>query len=982
MVAKSPRPRAAAWLLCAVLLGSASLAWGAPADDEYAAAARAYAAREWASAADSFSKFADEHPQHDRAPLARFYAGEALVQTGNYDAASRRLIEFLEQSPQHRLSKTAQFRVGECLLLAGKNAEAEARLTEFRKTHPADDLNAFALVYLGDISLEAEKIDDAFARYEQALREFPTSPLRVQCVFGLARCRQLQGKLIEALADYAQVATAHDDPLADDACLQSALIHYQRRDFAAAEGSLVAFRTTFETSELRPQAMYWLGLTQLADRRPAEAIRTLATAAELAGDGELAPAALVASGDALRQAGDAAAADERYKTVLTRWPNCDQADEALHGRLIVAEAAHDEPRAASLASEFMRRFPENPLAATIRLSQIRGQLARREFAAAEPALVEIVAQPPTGVSVEQARYLLALAQLGQQKFTAALATADEIQATDATIVAGAREVRLAALVGLKQYDQALPLLREQTLAAGDAQAAAKLRPQLVLALAGLGKLDEAAEELTRLDAASQADPAVAAVTLQVAERAYRDGNLPLAMRLFGAATGETVPAEVRGQALSGLAWTQYRADGKQASAATFDRLLRDYPTSPLAAEAALLRGHSLEELGHHDAALATYRIVIEKYGTSPQLPAALLAAARLHDKLEQDRDAATLLARLVHDFPEFAELDAALYELAWVQLDLKNADEADAAFARLADDFPQSKFWADATYRLAERAARTKDLPRAAELCDQLLRAQCEVALRERALYLRGQIAATAGDWDNVARFMQQFMDDYPASGVRLSAEYWLAEADFRRERFVEAREKLERLERQADGRGESWLAMAPLRRAQCLAQERKWLEALAVAQPIPVQHPQFKQQYDAEYLIGRCLGSLGRLDEARLAYQRVLDTPAAAKTETAAMAQWMIGETWFHQRKYAEAIAAYERCAAQHSFERWQAASLLQAGKCHLLLGQNDAASTAFQRVAADFGNSPYAAEAAQRLIALQETATASRPLGTARTE
>ena len=433
-------------------------------------------------------------------------------------------------------------------MLAGKNAAAAARLEEFRKAYPTDELNGFALVYLGDIALEASKIDDALARYEQAVREFPSGPLKTQGRFGLARCRQLQGKLVEALADYEQVAMTLDDPLADDACLQTALIHYQRRNYAAAEASLVAFRTTFGESELRGQAMYWLGLTQLASRRPAEAVRTFETAAEIAGETDLAATVHVAWGDALRQAANPVAADEKYKIVLTRWPESNQADEALHGRLLVAEAAKDEPRAASLAGEFIRRFPDNPLAATIRLSQIRGQLARQEYAQAEPALLQVVSKPPAGVPLDQARYLLALAQLGQQKYEAALATAEAIKPTDAALVASVGEVRLAALVGLKQYDQAIPLLRERLSGTSDPQVTAKLRPQLVIALAGLGKLDEAAEELTRLDAGGHTDPAVAAVTLQVAERAYRAGNLPLASKLFGAVTGEKVPAEIRGQA--------------------------------------------------------------------------------------------------------------------------------------------------------------------------------------------------------------------------------------------------------------------------------------------------------------------------------------------------------------------------------------------------------------------------------------------------
>ena len=47
-------------------------------------------------------------------------------------------------------------------------------------------------------------------------------------------------------------------------------------------------------------------------------------------------------------------------------------------------------------------------------------------------------------------------------------------------------------------------------------------------------------------------------------------------------------------------------------------------------------------------------------------------------------------------------------------------------------------------------------------------------------------------------------------------------------------------------------------------------------------------------------------------------------------MAQWMIGESFFHQEKYAEALAEYLRVDDRYPFPRWQAAALLQAGKCH----------------------------------------------------
>ena len=46
-------------------------------------------------------------------------------------------------------------------------------------------------------------------------------------------------------------------------------------------------------------------------------------------------------------------------------------------------------------------------------------------------------------------------------------------------------------------------------------------------------------------------------------------------------------------------------------------------------------------------------------------------------------------------------------------------------------------------------------------------------------------------------------------------------------------------------------------------------------------------------------------------------------------MAQWMIGETYFHQRNYELARVAYARVIERHNFPEWQARAALQAGKC-----------------------------------------------------
>src|SRR5690606_14516745 len=100
-------------------------------------------------------------------------------------------------------------------------------------------------------------------------------------------------------------------------------------------------------------------------------------------------------------------------------------------------------------------------------------------------------------------------------------------------------------------------------------------------------------------------------------------------------------------------------------------------------------------------------------------------------------------------------------------------------------------------------------------------------------------------------------------------------------------------------GTDERWAAIVPLRRAQLLVQEKQWQAARELAEGIEKQFPEFEQQYDADYLVGRCLAAQGEFDAARTRFQRVVQSPIGGKTETAAMAQWMIGETHFHQENF-----------------------------------------------------------------------------------
>jgi TolA-binding protein len=129
-------------------------------------------------------------------------------------------------------------------------------------------------------------------------------------------------------------------------------------------------------------------------------------------------------------------------------------------------------------------------------------------------------------------------------------------------------------------------------------------------------------------------------------------------------------------------------------------------------------------------------------------------------------------------------------------------------------------------------------------------------------------------------------------------------------------------------------------------------------------RYPDFPLAHEVDYLLGRCHAARASFQESRASYRRVIESDAA-NLEIAAMAAWMIGETYFHQDDFVQAIDAYAALSEFDAYPRWQAMALLQRGKCFQQLGEYDRAVDCYSQVSSQHANTPSAAEAATRLLA-----------------
>ncbi|MGV3485211.1 MAG: tetratricopeptide repeat protein, partial [Planctomycetaceae bacterium] len=113
------------------------------------------------------------------------------------------------------------------------------------------------------------------------------------------------------------------------------------------------------------------------------------------------------------------------------------------------------------------------------------------------------------------------------------------------------------------------------------------------------------------------------------------------------------------------------------------------------------------------------------------------------------------------------------------------------------------------------------------------------------------------------------------------------------------------------------------------------------------------------------------RFDEARETLSEVVSGSDAAPA-LRPRAQWMIGETYFLQQRFAEAIDAYRRVDAMDAAGEWAPAALLQAGKAFEKLGRGRDAAVCYTALLTRFRDWPHANFAQSRLASLSPTSTA----------
>ncbi|HEV7279853.1 MAG TPA: tetratricopeptide repeat protein [Pirellulaceae bacterium] len=967
--------RYAAWSCVVVACGVALPLCAQTADERFDVASSHYSRGWYDRAAESFGQFADAFPDDPRVADARFFQGEAALATDSLEIARSAFKAVVQARPTEDRLGHAEFRLAEIAFRQERYQEAAEAYAAFVEARPQHALVSNAAMQAGHAHWKRGAFDEAEAAYRDGLTRATDQNVIQEFRLALARTYAALNRHADAVRFYETVLSALPADAASAALrLELAECRFAVRDFATAADE---FEAAFEASD-DPAAKATIAERRIEALYRSEKWESLCGfAASESGWAALAksPAALQRQADALGRLNKfAEASDVRNRLLEGEFPASFRAN-ALR-RLALAAFEADEPKKAlTLCESHAELLPRADGDAVVRSRLARAHLANDEYPKAEALLRECLALE--GLPEETRAYLfydlgVACAKQDQpqralEAFRQAprdapkeLAQVIALAAADAATYAG--DWKLAEEY-LRRYESLLDA----------SEAPEAVRRRLFVAVANQGSDDaEAARLLRSLKRNDEADAffwtALDRFLLRV------QATAPTLFAEFdGLRHGAAAPDTVRARAQIEAGFAALASGDVAGAKETLEAALQLTPEGAIARDAAwgLLEAAVQEtDLAAVDAQIQRLRDL--KADDSRLRQASLLRSRALSAKGDLAGSVAEL-KRLVAaldalDEPSKADerktlLPLALFDLAGRLTEAGNDVDATAAYERIVGEFSVSPVGADALYRLAESAYRAERTEECEKLLTDLLAGKPRAELAVHAWYLRGQNAAQDEAWDRVVTSMEALLAEAPDSPLRFEAEYWIAEAKFRQKDFASAGARFDELAAKLGENEPAWKGMIPLRRAQILAAGSRFAEALALLALFDESFPDFRQRHEVDYLCGRSLARLGRFEEARAEFDAAIRAPSGSAGEIAAMAQWMIGETYFHQERFEEAIAAYDLVEAKYDFPKWQATALLQAGKCYERLNKTDEAARNYAYLIKNYGQTPLAEEAGKRL-------------------
>ena len=932
--------------------------------------------------------------------------GHSHLARREYDKSVAAFDELLARHAQSKQAETAALNRAQVLYLAGRKPEALDASQKFLDGYPQSAERPTGLYFLALSQYSLNKPADAAQTLSRLLQSHGDSRHALDATLLLGQCLEAKSDLDGAADQYRRFIDAAPAARKADGqySLGVALHKAGKHDEAIRELSRLAADDSKDNPYAAP-ARLQLGLVQLASGKTADARRTLQQVVGRDPDRRDAAAYAIAQCDIADRKWDAARST--LDDLATRQPPPANLPQVLLDRAVCAAELGMHEQAASELEQFLARHGDSPQSDEARYRQAYSLHKLGKYDASRAAGQRVAAKKdspfaPFAAELDAENLFLlanygdagkAFEQLAQQSKEDDRRLRFELRRAQCRYFAGDYPGATALLSPLAQQDPvaqreelqpALFLLGDALLqqgknadavepleryvralrVSGKGKPEARVEAQFKLGLAQLRAANTDAADRTFAEVASAGpaeSPWVQRALFERGQLLYKAKKPDGAADALARVVKSSAPDELAAPAKYLLGWIDFDAKRYEPAAAKWKDVVDQHPKHALASDAAFQRGVALKEAQQHDAALAAFNDYLAKFSGGPHAARARQLAAAELAALNRPDEAEAMLATLASDTQ--AVTDAVLYDLAWAQRAKKDPKAATETYRRLIAKFGTGKLAPAARAELAELLYADNNYSEAAQLLEAVVaddKADEKTLLAAR--YRLGWCYEKLGQKDRAAATLASFAEKHGDSELAASALLQAGLSYAADGRLDNAERSLKQMLDKFPSHKQASVALLKLGEVQ--AEAKDFDASQQTFQQFLDRYSSDPLAYRARFGIGWALENRKRFDEARQAYEKVI---AATNTETAARAQFQIGETWLAEEKFDQAVAALLAVEDVYAYPQWSARALLEAGRTFEQMKQPDQAKAQYKVVTEKYKDAPEAAAAGERLRELK---------------
>ncbi len=914
----------------------------------------------------AFEEFIAKYPQSPYMDQALFYLGDAHYMQGRPEKAIPFYKRMLDSTAGGKspLRPDALYAMAVALEELGRDDEARSAYEAFLKEYDGHGLAHEVRVRLADLMMQAQDPKTAERLLVAVAETDPPSDLADYAWLRLGYARSLQKRDEEALAAYERVLTDFaESPHRETAALLAGQILFNQKRFAEAIDRLQL--AAQERDTLAVDAAHWIAQAYLQLKQPADALRIAEEALRWA-PREASMLLRMDRAEALyampQRLADAYAA---YAQAADAFPDHEATPRAVYNAALAALRLKKLEEAQRWAELFLSKYPNDPLRTDVAYVAAETMLLQGRYDAAVTAYQELLKANSEDPAAVMWTLRLATAHYLADQFDRAIAVLEPIlnrlandeQRAEAHYILGACYL----------YQEQIPLailhLQRSLEASQDWSSADDVTLLLAEALQQAGERGEARQTLQGFLQRYPDSPQRPQAEYRLAQMRADEGEYDAAIAGYESIVANDAAAHLHRFAKYGIAWCTMQQQRYDAALPILRDLSRAPAQDSIAAEAQLAQGVCLRKMGRTEEAISVLRELVQRQPPPVSLAAGWHELGLALTEAGQIEQANVALRKVLEVDPKYVAQEDVLYELAWNLHDAGAMEEAVQVFSDLAEAFPGGRRAAEALYMMGQFHFGQQRFERAeslfAEAVGKAERAGDE-ELAEKARYKLGWSLFQRGEFDRAGKVFQTQVDRAPRGKLAVDGLFMLGQCAEKQGRVEAALAAFQRAEAlledsgvEADPRTKT---LVYLHAAQAHRELKQYAEALADLDRI-ADVPATDPQRDAIWFERAWVQQLqGQTQPALELFERVADE---YRNATGARARFMMGEIYFQQRQFDQAIAQFQRVMYGYGAERapeqikgWQARAALEAARCsETLAGELTGQSRAkMLRAAEDF--------------------------------